>query len=191
MTTHPEPGTLLPPPSRGWQLLLLPLAAGALVALTLGAYAGLHQPQGVAVNLAGFSGPLAAKAWLATGAAVLALGQLASSLVLYGRLRLPVAPAWVATAHRWTGRLAFLLAVPVAVHCLYAVGFQTGSPRALVHSLLGCLFFGAFVVKMLGLRRAGLPGWVLPVVGGVVFTALVGLWLSSSLWFFTTLGVQF
>jgi len=187
----PDPGyRTVPPPRSGGQLLLVPLLAGSLVAVTLGVYASLHEPTGLAVNLAGFSGPLAAKSWLATGAAVLALVQLASSLVLYGRL--PVAPpAGAAAVHRWSGRIAFLLAVPVAVHCLYAVGFQVGSPRALVHSLLGCLFFGAFVVKMLGLRRAGLPGWVLPVFGGVVFTALVGLWFSSSLWFFTTFGVRF
>jgi hypothetical protein len=93
--------------------------------------------------------------------------------------------------HRWSGRLAFLLAVPVAVHCLYAVGLQTGSLRVLVHSLLGCRFFGGFVVKMLGLRRPGLPGWALPVLGGLLFTVLVGLWWTSSWWFFTTFGVRF
>jgi hypothetical protein len=190
MDYHPDLRTLPQPPG-GWQLMLVPVVVGSLVALTLGMYAGLHDPQGVAVNLAGFSGPLAAKAWLATGAAVLALVQVASSLVMYGRLRRRAAPAWVGAVHRWSGRLAFLLAVPVAIHCLYAVGFQVGTPRALVHSLLGCLFFGAFVVKMLGLRRDGLPGWVLPALGGLVFTALVGLWFSSSLWFFTTFGVRF
>jgi hypothetical protein len=185
---YPPQSRVLPPRS-GWQLLLLPVLVGCLVAVTLGAYASLHQPQGVAVNLAGFSGPLAAKAWLATGVALLALVQLASALAVYGRLPVTV-PSWAAGVHRWSGRAAFLLAVPVAMHCLYAVGFQAGTPRALVHSLLGCLFFGGFVVKMLGLRRDGLPGWVLPVLGGLVFTSLVGLWLSSSLWFFTTFGVQ-
>jgi hypothetical protein len=190
MAYQPRFQTLPPPRRSSWSLLLLPLLAGSLVAVTLGAYASLHEPQGVAVSLAGFSGPLAAKSWLATGAALLALVQLVSSLGLYGKL--PVAaPASAAVVHRWSGRAAFLLAIPVAMHCLYAVGFQTGTPRALAHSLLGCLFFGGFVVKMLGLRRDGLPGWVLPALGGVVFTALVGLWLTSSLWFFTTFGVRF
>ena len=173
------------------RLLLVPLAVGSAVAVTLGVYGSVHSPTGVAVNVAGFSGPLAAKAWLTTGAAVFALVQVVSSLAMYGRIPGMHASAWVAAAHRWSGRVAFLLAVPVAVHCLYAVGLQTFSPRVLVHSLLGCLFFGAFVVKMLGLRRRGLPGWVLPVLGGVVFTALVGLWWTSSLWFFTTFGVEF
>jgi hypothetical protein len=77
------------------------------------------------------------------------------------------------------------------MHCLYALGFEAYEPRVLVHSLLGCLFYGAFTVKMLALPRKGLPGWTLPVFGGVVFTALVGLWLTSALWFFTTSGIRF
>jgi hypothetical protein len=55
--------------------------------------------------------------------------------------------------------------------------------------LLGCFFFGAFTTKMLLLTRRGLPSWVIPIIGGVVFSALVGIWLTSSLWFFTTVGV--
>ena len=187
-STHDEPGPLA---GGGARLMLVPLAVGTVVAVTLGVYGGVHTPTGVAVNVAGFSGPLPAKVWLTTGAAAFALVQVVSSLAMYGRIPGMRAPGWVATAHRWSGRAAFLLAVPVAVHCLYAVGLQTFSPRVFVHSLLGCLFFGAFVVKMLGLRRPGLPGWLLPVLGGVVFTALVGLWWTSSLWFFTTFGVQF
>jgi hypothetical protein len=101
------------------------------------------------------------------------------------------APKWTATLHRWSGRLAFLSAVPVAIHCLYALGFASYEPRVLIHSLLGCFFFGVFTVKMLVLPRKGLPGWTLPVFGGLVFTGLVGLWLTSSLWFFTTSGLKF
>jgi hypothetical protein len=181
---------VVPPERPAWQLLLVPVVVGGLVAVTLGVYGSLHEPQGIAVNVAGFSGPLAAKVWLASAACLLALVQVGSSLVMYGRLPL-AAPVWIGGLHRWSGRLAFLLTIPVAIHCLYAVGFQAAAPRTLLHSLLGCAFFGAFVVKMLGLRRPGLPGWVLPTVGGLVFTGLVGLWLTSSLWFFTTFGVRF
>ncbi|GAA3307060.1 DUF6529 family protein [Nonomuraea dietziae] len=53
----------------------------------------------------------------------------------------------------------------------------------LVHSLLGCFFYGVFTAKMLALPRKGLPGWTLPLLGGGLFAALVGLWLTSSLWF--------
>jgi hypothetical protein len=175
----------------GW-LMLAPLLVGGAVAVTLGVFGRLHEPTGVAVNLAGFSGPLPAKVWLATGAVGFGLVQVVSALAMYGRLPgVAAAPGWTPAVHRWSGRLAFLLAVPVAVHCLYAVGLQTGSLRVLVHSLLGCLFFGGFVVKMLGLRRPGLPGWALPVLGGLLFTVLVGLWWTSSWWFFTTFGVRF
>ena len=128
---------------------------------------------------------------MASAALLFALVQLGSALVMYGKVPGMAPPAWIGGLHRWSGRAAFLLTVPVAVHCLYAVGFHTFSTRVFVHSLLGCAFFGAFTVKMLGLRRDGLPGWTLPILGGTVFALLVGLWWTSSLWFFTTIGVRF
>lgn len=179
------------PAERGAQLLLVPLLVGAGVAVVLGVYGGVHTPTGVAVNLAGFSGPQEAKVWLATGAVLFALVQLGSALVMYGKVPKVGSPPWTGTVHRWSGRVAFLLAVPVAVHCLYALGFQTFTPRVFIHSLLGTVLFGAFTVKMLGLRRDGLPGWALPLLGGTVLAVLVGLWWTSSLWFFTTFGVRF
>ncbi|WP_410638950.1 DUF6529 family protein [Amycolatopsis sp. lyj-346] len=169
--------------------LLVPLVAGAVVSVVLGVYGGLHTPTGVAVNVAGFSGPQAVKAWLATVVVVLALVQFGSALAMYGKLG--GAPAWVAPVHRWSGRLAFLVSIPVAMHCLYALGFQSSGPRVLLHSLLGCFFYGVFVAKMLLLRKDGAPAWSLPLVGGLAFTALVGLWLSASLWFFTQFGLTF
>lgn len=178
-----------PPPPRAVHLLV-PLIAGSMVAVILGVYSSLHEGTGIAVSVAGFSSALPAKAWLATGAVVFAVVQLLSSFVMYDKVPGIPPPLWIGTVHRWSGRIAFLLAIPVAIHCLYAIGFVVDSPRALVHSLLGCLFFGAFVVKMLGLRKEGLPGWALPLLGGLVFTMLVGLWLTSSLWYFTTFGIQ-
>jgi hypothetical protein len=171
--------------------LLIPLAIGAAVSLTFGAYGGLHNPTGVAVNIAGFSSPLTVKVWLASAAAFFAVLQLISALVMYGKVPRVKAPSWIGRAHRWSGRIAFALTIPVAMHCLYALGFQRNEPRVLVHSVLGCFFFGAFTVKMLILPKRGLPGWALPVFGGLVFTALIGLWLTSSLWFFATFGVKF
>jgi hypothetical protein len=175
--------------STGNATLLVPFLIGGGVTVALGAYGRLHEPTSVAVNLAGFSGPLAVKTWLATVAVLLAIVQLVSALAMYGKLPGISAPSWTATLHRWSGRIAFLFAVPVAVHCLYAVGFQSATPRVLIHSLLGCFFFGAFTAKMLILSRKGMPAWAVGVFGGLVFTALVGLWLTSSLWFFTTFGV--
>ena len=171
--------------------LLLAAAAGAAVALTLGVYGNLHTPTGYAINVAGFSGPREVKAWLASLAAVGALVQIGSALVMYGRVPSLTGGGWAGPVHRWSGRIAFLLTVPVAMHCLYALGFQTYDTRVVLHSVVGCLFFGAFTTKMLALTRDGLPGWVLPLLGGLVFSGVVLLWLTSSLWFFSTAGFQF
>lgn len=170
--------------------IIVAVLAGAAVAVVLGVYANVHDPKFFSVNVAGFSGPLAVKSWLTTLAFVLALGQLFSALSLYGRIP-GFAPSWIGAVHVWTGRLAVLVTVPVAVHCLYALGFQSFEPRVFLHSLLGCFCYGAFVTKMLLLTRKGLPGWVIPTAGGLVLAGLTGLWLSSSLWFFQHNGLTF
>jgi hypothetical protein len=189
MAVHPGMHSVPHRPS-GLAKILVPLAVGGGVMVVLGVYGNLHTPTGIAVNVAGFSSPLTVKVWLASGAALFAVVQLVSALVMYGKFPGVRAPSWIGGLHRWSGRIAFLLTIPVAVHCLYALGFQAGDPRVLIHSLLGCVFYGAFTAKMLLLPKRGLAGWVLPVFGGLVFTLLIGLWLSSSVWFFVTTGVQ-
>jgi hypothetical protein len=191
MTAQPGAEAPLPPQSAGSGAakLVIPCLIGALVALTLGIYGHTHHPTGIAVNLAGFSGPQSAKSWLATGAIIAAVIQVISALVMYGKIKIQ-APSWIGGLHRWSGRIAFLLAVPVAVHCLYALGFQSYSTRVLIHSLLGCTFFGAFTVKMLVLPKKDMPGWLLPTLGGLAFTALTGVWLTSAFWFFSTIGIK-
>lgn len=185
---HDRPVATRRPPDPTVTALLLIIVVGGGVALALGVYGRLHEPTGFALNVAGFSGPLAVKSWLTTGAFLLAAVQLISAMEMEGKLRGGIAPPWIRPLHRWSGRLAVLLTVPVAVHCLYALGFQSGTPRVLFHSLLGCFFYGAFTAKMLLLTRRGLPGWSIPLIGGLVFSALFGLWLTSSLWFFATIG---
>lgn len=174
-------------PSGSTTRYVVPAFVGAAVAVSLGVYAKVHSPTGTALNIAGFSSGRSAKAWLASIALAFGVVQVVSSFVMYGRTPWR-APAWIGPLHRWSGRVALLVSVPVAAHCLYALGLQTTDTRVLVHSLLGCFFYGLFAVKMLLLTRPGLPTWVLPVAGGAVFTALTGLWLSASLWFFTTFG---
>ena len=189
-----QPGTSAPLPqdraASGVAKLVVPSLIGALVALTLGIYGRLHHPTGIAINIAGFSSPGSVKSWLATGATVFAIVQVGSALVLYGKVPRVAAPSWIGGLHRWSGRIAFLLAVPVAIHCLYALGFQDYSTRVLAHSLLGCAFFGAFTVKMLILPKRGLPNWLLPVLGAVVFIVLTAVWFTSAYWFFSTFGIK-
>lgn len=178
----PQPGHRRPSPAR----YLVPALVAGAVAVGLGAYGKVHDPSGTAFNLAGFSSTGAVKSWLATAAIFFALVQVVSAFMVYGKLP---GPAWSSALHRWSGRVAFLVSVPVAVHCLYAMGYQTYETRVFMHSVLGCFFFGAFSAKMLLLRSERLPGWLLPIVGGVVFTALTIIWLTSALWFFRTFGV--
>jgi hypothetical protein len=183
-----QPATVRPAPDQYAKPLLIALLSGCAVALVLGVYAGVHHPAKYALDVAGFSSPLYAKAWLTTAAAAFAVVQLITGARI---TRQPAGPTWMATVHRWSGRIAVLLTVPVIVHCIYALGFQTYSFRVIVHCVLGCVFYGAFVAKMLSLvQRDSMPKWVLPVLGGVVFASLIGLWATSSLWLFATHGVH-
>jgi Family of unknown function (DUF6529) len=167
--------------------LILALLAGCAVALLLGLYAKFHHPTGFSLDVAGFSGPLYAKAWLTTAAVAFAVVQLVTGVRV---TRAAPAPR-IAAVHRWSGRIAILLTVPVLIHCIYALGFQAYSARVLAHSLLGCFVYGVFVAKMLSLvRRDAMPRWVIPVLGGALFLGLLGVWLTSAGWLFSTKGVH-
>jgi hypothetical protein len=87
--------------------------------------------------------------------------------------------------HRASGYLAIFLTLPVAYHCIFLLGFETTSLRVAIHSVLGSAFYGAFLVKVILVRSRGLPGWALPVAGGLLFAILAALWLTSSLYFFS------
>jgi hypothetical protein len=167
------------------------LVAGAAVAVLLGVYANEHTPTHEKPYTLVFSDTIQLKVWFASAAVVLAVVQVLLALRLYGKIRVPrTAPPWLGDAHRLTGLAAFALTLPVAYQCLWSLGFQSvdfagaASTRVLVHSITGCFFYGAFVTKVLCVRVRGFPGWTLPVVGGLVFSALVVLFLTSSLWYF-------
>ena len=160
--------------------------AGAAVAVVLGVYGDAHTPTAEKPYTLFFSDTIQFKVWFATAAMVLAVVQVLLAMRIYGKLHWPrQAPPWLGDAHRLAGTVAFVLTLPVAYHCLWSLGFQSTDTRVLVHSLAGCFFYGIFVTKILAVRVHGLPGWTLPVVGGAVFTALVVVFLTSSVWFFT------
>jgi hypothetical protein len=178
------------PGSRRAVLTAQVLLVGAAVAVALGVYAREHKPALRPLFLVGFSGMLQMKTWLACAVLVFVLVQVTTASWMWRRLPGAGAPPpWVAPVHRWSGAVAFVVSVPVALHCLWSLGFETTSARVLVHSLLGCLFYGAYASKMLSLRIRNLPGWLLPVLGGTAFASFVGLWLTSALWFFTRSGL--
>jgi hypothetical protein len=139
-----------------------------------------------------FSSTIAAKAWLASAALVLAGVQVTTAARIYGRLTfLPERGPAIARVHRWSGRLAFLLTLPVFFHCVTILGFQTPDTRVAVHSLVGSFFYGVFVAKVLVVRDHSLPGWALPTAGLALASMLGVLWLTSSLWYFTTVRFGF
>lgn len=131
-----------------------------------------------------FSDTLHMKAWLATGAITLALFQVLSAARLFELFHWAPSGRFWGRMHRISGYLAILLTLPVAYHCIFLLGFDTTSPRVAIHSVLGSAFYGAFLVKVILVRSGGLPGWALPVAGGLLLAILVGLWLTSSLYFF-------
>lgn len=162
------------------------LLVGSAVALGLGVYGNIHDPTGRSLVTLFFTATINAKVWLATAAVALAGFQLFTALRIYGKLGTGAPPAWLSSAHRASGTGAFVLSLPVAYHCLWALGFTADAgARILIHSTVGCFFYGAFAAKVVAVRSHHLPSWVLPVVGGTVFSALVLMWLTSSLWFFT------
>jgi Family of unknown function (DUF6529) len=167
--------------------LLVVLLVGAAVSLALGAYGKIHDPTGEQPYTLFFSSTIHLKVWFATGVLTLATVQVYVGARLYGKVPWPRhMPSWLGDAHRLVGTLAFALSLPVAYQCLWALGFQSTPTRVLVHSLLGCFFYGVFAVKVLAVRVRGLPDRVLPIVGGVAFVTLVAIWFTSSFWFFTS-----
>ena len=139
-----------------------------------------------------FSSTIAAKAWLATAAVILALVQVTTAARIYGKLSfLSERGSAIARLHRWSGRIAFLCTLPVFFHCVTILGFQTPDARVAIHSIVGTFVYGVFVAKVLIVRDHSLPGWALPTAGLSLTSILVVLWLTSALWYFTTVRFGF
>ena len=179
-----------PPPRRtsGSTRILLAALLGALVALSVGLYARVHDPASDLAITLGFKDTITMKVWLASIALFFAFVQIGSAGWMYRWLPLGRAPKWMGGLHRISGRLAFLFSLPVAYHCMYQLGFQDSTARVLAHSLLGSGFYGAFATKVMLVRSKGLPSIRLPIAGGLLFAVLVGVWLTSGLWFISENG---
>jgi hypothetical protein len=135
-------------------------------------------------------GVLSLKSFLATVAVGLAIVQVLLALWMYGKL--PIAgraPKRIRITHRIVGGVAFVVTLPVAIHCAIAYGVQLTDPRVLVHSIAGCFFYGAFVAKVLLVQSKRLPGWTLPVAGGILAVLLVVLWYTSALYYYNGYSV--
>src|SRR3954464_7810134 len=109
--------------------LLIAAGIGAAVALALGVYGHVHDPSQKLVFTLFFTSTIAMKVWFATVALAFAVVQVLSALWIYGKLPWR-APSWAGYLHRISGRLVFLISLPVAYHCLWSLGFQRATPRA-------------------------------------------------------------
>jgi hypothetical protein len=160
--------------------VLLPFAAG------VGVYEwSSHVTPDYNAGLFGLHGPdtYELKARLGTALLSLALVQLGLALWMYGRVPgAGPAPRPVRTSHRITGLVAFLLSLPIAVHCITAYGFESTDTRVTIHSIGGCVLYAMFVAKVVIVRSRRLPGWVLPVAGGSLICGIALMWYTAALW---------
>jgi hypothetical protein len=175
----------------GW--LAIPFLIFAVVSLGIGELSArtVRQPYGAPYfSLYLFSDPLHMKIWLTTASAVLACFQLLTSARMYKVVRFPPQGRFYNIVHRWSGRTAIALTVPVAYHCIFLLGFGTYDARVYIHSLLGCMLYGAFLAKVIFVEFRRWPGWAIPVAGGTLFTLLIGLWLTTFPYFVSTFGLS-
>lgn len=163
------------------------VAAASLLAVGVSAaiYAvgRLHQPD-YTFSLFG-PDPIPVKSLLATIALGLAVLQVLLALWMYRKLPLVGSPPQpVSITHRVIGFGAFALTVPVALHCLIVYGVQFTSVRVAIHSISGCLLYGAFSAKVLLVHSRRLPGWALPAAGATLALLIGVLWYTSGLWYY-------
>jgi Family of unknown function (DUF6529) len=179
-------GPALPSPPRRGGWLAAPLVIAAAVVAGLYVFGTQHTPN-YSTSLFGRSAAdtLPLKSWLGTALLGLAGVQLLLALWMYGRIPGLRALRGTAGTHRTVGLAAFLLSLPIAYHCAFAYGVQTNiDTRIAVHSLAGCFLYGAFAAKVTIVRAKRLPGWTLPVAGGLLVTLVAVLWYTSALWYF-------
>ncbi len=168
--------------------LLITLGLATAVTAGLYAFGTEHVPDysGTALFGATAADTLPLKSWLATALLGFAVLQLGLALWLYGKLpgAGPANPR-IGSVHRALGAAALLLTIPLAYHCAFAYGVQTGiDTRIAVHSLAGCFFYGAFAAKLTIVRSRRYPGWALPLAGGTLVVLIAVLWYTSALWYF-------
>ncbi|HEY8641118.1 MAG TPA: DUF6529 family protein, partial [Solirubrobacterales bacterium] len=130
------------------------------------------------------------KSTLASVVLGLAGFQLLSATWIYGNLpRAGSRPGWLPPLHRLAGVTAILVSLPIAYHCMRAYGVQTFDARIAVHSIAGCFVYGAFAAKVTIVRSKRLPGWTLPLAGGLLVTLVAVLWYTSALWYYNDFSV--
>ena len=139
--------------------LLAIAALGAAVAIALGVYGRVHDPSQQLVFTLFFSSTISMKVWIGQPRRWCSpCVQVLSALWVYGKLRRRGAAVGrrPRTASRDGSRSSSRCRSPTTASGRSAS--RTRTTRVLVHSLLGCAFYGAFAAKVTIVRSKGLPG---------------------------------
>ena len=150
---------------------------GAAVAVALGVYGRVHERSGEAITTLGFDRHHPTEGVVGRGRWSRGDRSWLTAVGMYTR-----GGRVFSVVHRSSGTLAILVSLPVAYHCLWSLGFADTDTRVLVHSLAGCLVYGAFVTKLLGLHLPRTPPWIVTVAGSLLFASVVTAALTSSVW---------
>ena len=98
----------------------------------------------------------------------------------YGRTSFPgINGGTAATLHRWSGRVALVLAVAVAYSCVAGPAGPTSPTRVLLHSIFGIAAFVVLTVKFLILRVVKGGDKALPIAGVSLFLVFAAIWATS------------
>ena len=119
--------------------------------------------------------PTEVKVVLASVALALAVYQLITIAVVYGKVRLGViAAAPASTTHRAVGDTVALLLLCTGVMCLSAYGFEGA------HAVVGSALLVVLAIKVSVVRRDFGLGRFLPALGLSVFALLCVTWATSA-----------
>ena len=188
---HDRTGTRRPSPERDSPItakLLVMLRAGAAVAVALGVYANQHTPTDEKPYTLFFSGMIQLKVWFATLALRARLRAAAARRPALREDLDPEARSRRGSATR-TGspaRSPSSSRCPSPTSASGRSGSRRGAPACCSTASSAAPSTACSSSRCSASGWKGLPGWVLPVAGGLVFAALVGVFLTAAVWFFTS-----
>jgi hypothetical protein len=91
----------------------------------------------------------------------------------------PISGKSAAAAHRFSGRIAIVLAVIVAISCIAGPAGPTTPTRVLLHSVFGTLAFVVLIAKFMILRVMKKGDKALPFVGVSLFLVFGAIWATT------------
>lgn len=122
--------------------------------------------------------PTEVKVVLASVALALAVYQLGTIAVAYGKVRPPfLAAAPAALAHRATGDAIAVLLVVTATICIAYYGFEDGAG---LHVAAASALLAVLALKILVVRRWHRLDRMLPALGASVWLLLALTWITSA-----------